>query len=161
VIQLFFMKKSIKSSIDPSALILAFSSTLYCNVPNLGVFPEGSVRRSVRWIGSLLAAVAIAQPAAQAQTSYPLTSGGYLGASVVTTPETYNAGYTFYSAAWPLMGNYARDNAVQTGLYGTWMWPSKSIPNDHYTTIEGGLGWWYGRSFQTATPKFIMGGVGE
>ena len=153
------MKKSIKSSIDPSVLILAFPSTLYCNVPNLGVFPEGSVRRSVRWIGSLLAAVAIAQPAAQAQTSYPLTSGGYLGASVVTTPETYNAGYTFYSAAWPLMGDYPRDNAVQTGLYGTWMWPSKSIPNGHYTTIEGGLGWWYGRSFQTATPKFIMGGV--
>ena len=111
------------------------------------------------WFSVLFAALALVQSAVQAQTSYPLTSGGYLGAGVATTPEAYNAGYTFYSAAWPLMGDYPRDNQVQTGLYGTWMWPSRSIASDHYTTIEGGLGWWYGRNFQTATPKFIMGGV--
>ena len=119
----------------------------------------GSMMICKRWFSALIAALALGQSAAQAQATYPLTSGGYLGASVATTPETYNAGYTFYSAAWPLMGDYPRDNQVQTGLYGTWMWPAKSIPNDHYTTIEGGLGWWSDRRFQTATPKFIMGGV--
>ena len=118
-----------------------------------------SLMNFMRWFSALLVVMALEQSAVQAQTTYPLTSGGYLGAAVARTPETYNAGYTFYSAAWPLMGDYPRDNQVQTGLYGTWMWPAKLVPNSHYTTIEGGLGWWYGRNFQTATPKFIMGGV--
>ncbi len=118
-----------------------------------------SMMSGARWFSALFAALALAQSAAWAQTSYPLTSGGYLGAGAAATPDTYNAGYTFYSAAWPLLGDYPRNNQIQTGLYGTWMFPSMSITDGPYTDIEGGLGWWFGREFQTATPKFIMGGV--
>ena len=32
-------------------------------------------------------------------------------------------------------------------------------PKDHYSDIEGGLGWWRDTRFATETPKFIMGGV--
>lgn len=103
--------------------------------------------------------MASTQPAARAQNPYRVTSGGYLHVLVESTPENYSAGYSFYSAAWPLLGDYPRDNSVQSGLYGTWMSPLKTVSNTHYTTIEGGLGWWSDRNFQTATPKFIMGGV--
>ena len=113
----------------------------------------------MRWFRTLFAALALTQPVAQAQTTYPLTNGGYMGVSVGRAPQTYNAGFSFYSMAWPLLGDYPRDNQVQTGLYGTWMFPFRSIPDGPYVTIEGGLGWWYNRQFQTATPKFIMGGL--
>ena len=110
-------------------------------------------------LGTLSAALALANPAAQAQSTYKVTSGGYLKVQVSNTPVKYNAGCTFYTAAWPLLGDYPQENSIQSGLYGTWMRPAKSANNSQYTTIEGGLGWWYDRNFQTATPKFIMGGV--
>ena len=94
----------------------------------------------------------------RAQTSYALDVGGYMQASAATAASSYNGGYTFYSAAWPLVGDYTRTNNFQSGLYGTWMSPING-PSDLYTDIEGGLGWWYGNCFKTATPKFIMGGV--
>ncbi|MCX6877798.1 MAG: hypothetical protein NTW21_28900 [Verrucomicrobia bacterium] len=96
----------------------------------------------------------------RAQTSYPLEVGGSMTASAATAASTYNGGYTFYSAAWPLVGDYPRNNNFQSGLYGTWMFPVNGRSGDDpYTDIEGGLGWWYGNSFKTATPKFNMGGV--
>ena len=110
-------------------------------------------------LGSLSAVIAMMQSTAEAQSTYRVTSGGYLHVSVSPTPETYNAGATFYAAGWPMLGDFPQENQIQTGLYGTWMQPSKSVGNGHYTTIEGGLGWWEDRNFQTATPKFIMGGV--
>jgi autotransporter-associated beta strand protein len=96
---------------------------------------------------------------AQAQSIYPLYSGGYLQIAATPPPASYNAGFSFYSMAWPMLGDYPKGNNVESGLFATWMWPLRSISDDHYTTIEGGLGWWKSRSFQTATPKFLMGGV--
>jgi autotransporter-associated beta strand protein len=112
-----------------------------------------------RYFSVLLVLLTIAKPAIQAQTVYRVTSGGYLHVDVSHTPEKYNAGCTFYAAAWPLLGDYPRENEVQSGLYGTWLSPATSVATTQYTKIEGGLGWWRERYFQTATPKFIMGGV--
>jgi autotransporter-associated beta strand protein len=97
----------------------------------------------------------------RAQTSYQLSVGGYMQASAASADSNiYNGGYTFYSAAWPLVGDYTRNNNFQSGLYGTWMFPINEPGADApYTDIEGGLGWWYGNSFKTAMPKFHMGGV--
>jgi hypothetical protein len=75
--------------------------------------------------------------------------------------ESYNAGYSMYAAAWPLVREYpGRD--FQSGLFGTWMHPMHDGPlpvEKLYTDIEGGLGWWRDTSYATETPKFIMGGV--
>jgi hypothetical protein len=73
----------------------------------------------------------------------------------------YNAGYSIYVAAWPLLGYYP-GHSFQTGLPGTWMFAQYdgAAPKDMYSDVEGGLGWWTDTRFPTATPKFIMGGVG-
>lgn len=110
-------------------------------------------------LAALVTLTAVAQAAAQAQSTYDLTIGGYLKVFTERTPDVYDAGFSFYTAAWPLLGNYPDGNAVQTGLYGTWFHPRRVIKNSHYSTIEGGLGWWQNHSFQTATPKYMMGGV--
>lgn len=73
----------------------------------------------------------------------------------------YNAGYSMYVAAWPLLSYYP-GHSFQTGLPGTWMFAQYdgAAPKDMYSDVEGGLGWWTDTRFPTATPKFIMGGVG-
>lgn len=73
----------------------------------------------------------------------------------------YNAGYSMYVAVWPLLGYYP-GHQFQTGLPGTWMFAQYdgAAPKDMYSDVEGGLGWWTDTRFPTATPKFIMGGVG-
>jgi len=85
---------------------------------------------------------------------------GYLLVPHEKVPETYNAGFSMYVAAWPLLDRYP-GNRFQTGLLGTWMFaqypPPK--PKELYSDIEGGLGWWRDTRFATETPKFIMGGV--
>ena len=118
------------------------------------------IRSTTRCLSVLGLAAAVAQQAAKAQNLYELKGGGQLNTSVQDAPTNYKAGHSFYSAAWPLMGEYpyANDN-IQSGLYGTWLGPLRSAPNAQYTTIEGGLGWWRDHNFQTATPKFSMGGV--
>ena len=65
-----------------------------------------------------------------------------------------------YVAAWPLLKNYPGQE-FQSGLFGTWMFAQYDgpTPKDHYSDIEGGLGWWRDTRFATETPKFIMGGV--
>ena len=88
--------------------------------------------------------------------------GGYL-----IIPHTgkvdrqYNAGYSMYVAAWPLL-NYYPGHRLQTGLPGTWMFAQYdgAAPKKMYSDVEGGLGWWTDTVFPTTTPKFIMGGVG-
>jgi hypothetical protein len=74
--------------------------------------------------------------------------------------RTYNAGYSTYIAAWPLLRNYP-GHRFQTGLPGTWMFAQYdgAAPKDMYSDVEGGLGWWTDTRFPTETPKFIMGGV--
>ena len=85
---------------------------------------------------------------------------GYLLVPHDKVPETYNAGFSLYVAAWPLLQEYP-GRRFQTGLFGTWMHahydtkPTRRV----YSDIEGGLGWWRDTRFATETPKFIMGGV--
>lgn len=71
------------------------------------------------------------------------------------------AGYTVYSAVWPIMQKYPGPHNFQLGLPSTWLTPvnSEPTPNGFYNTIEGGLGWWHDTRFATEVPKFIMGGV--
>ena len=85
---------------------------------------------------------------------------GYLLVPNDRVPETYNAGFSMYVAAWPLLKEYP-GNRFQTGLLSTWMFAQYDgpKPDKAYSDIEGGLGWWRDTRFATETPKFIMGGV--
>jgi len=85
---------------------------------------------------------------------------GYLLVPHDRVQETYNAGFSMYVAAWPLLEEYP-GRRFQTGLFGTWMHAQYEgpKPNKAYSDIEGGLGWWRDTRFATETPKFIMGGV--
>lgn len=75
--------------------------------------------------------------------------------------QTFGAGYTLYSAAWPIFENYPGPADFQMGLAGCWLTTQRTgnEPDQFYTTIEGGLGWWLDTRFGTKVPKFIMGGV--
>lgn len=85
---------------------------------------------------------------------------GYMLVPVERAPAEFNAGFSLYAAAWPLLEEYP-GSRFQTGLFGTWMFGqfAGGAPKDFYTDIEGGLGWWRDTRFATPTPKFIMGGV--
>jgi len=86
---------------------------------------------------------------------------GYLLVANERVQETYNAGFSMYVAAWPLLEEYP-GRRFQTGLFGTWMHAQYDGPKPAgklYSDIEGGLGWWRDTRFATETPKFIMGGV--
>lgn len=85
---------------------------------------------------------------------------GYMLVPTEKVPDTYNAGFSLYAAAWPLLQRYP-GHRFQTGLFGTWMHAQYEgkPPADLYSDIEGGLGWWRDTRFPTETPKFIMGGV--
>jgi hypothetical protein len=85
---------------------------------------------------------------------------GYLLVPNEKVPETFNAGFSMYVNAWPLLDQYPGQR-FQTGLFGTWMFAKNETPPELklYSDIEGGLGWWRDTEFATETPKFIMGGV--
>jgi len=85
---------------------------------------------------------------------------GYLLVPNERVPRTYNAGFSMYVAAWPLLKTYP-GHRFQTGLFGTWMFAQYDgpAPAKAYSDVEGGLGWWRDTRFPTETPKFIMGGV--
>ncbi len=85
---------------------------------------------------------------------------GYLLVPNDRVEKTYNAGFSMYVAAWPLLQEYP-GSRFQTGLFGTWMHAQYDGPEPEklYSDIEGGLGWWRDTRFATETPKFIMGGV--
>lgn len=74
---------------------------------------------------------------------------------------SYGAGYTTYSAVWPIFNQYPGPSDFQMGLAGCWLSTQRTgnEPQQFYTTIEGGLGWWHDTRFGTKIPKFIMGGV--
>ena len=74
---------------------------------------------------------------------------------------SFGYGFTAYSAAWALFENYPGPRDFQVGLGSQWMTPqlTGNEPENFYTTIEGGLGWWQDTRFATKTPKFIMGGA--
>jgi hypothetical protein len=103
-------------------------------------------------------------PATQAQAADKILErnrGGYLMVAQSQAPASFNVGFSFYTAAWPLVEKY-QGHRFQSGLYGTWMHPQYDgpAPKELYSDIEGGLGWWRDTCFPTETPKFIMGGVG-
>lgn len=85
---------------------------------------------------------------------------GYLLVPNEKVPETFNAGFSMYIAAWPLLKQYPGQR-FQSGLPGTWMFaqPVGEPLKNAYSDIEGGLGWWRDTEYATETPKFIMGGV--
>lgn len=85
---------------------------------------------------------------------------GYLIVPHERVDSSFNAGFSMYVSAWPLLKSYP-GSEFQSGLFGTWMFPQfeGKGPKDHYTDVEGGLGWWRDTRFATETPKFIMGGV--
>jgi hypothetical protein len=85
---------------------------------------------------------------------------GYLLVPQEKVPGTFDAGFSMYVAAWPLLDRYPGQR-FQTGLFGTWMFAKKEkpLPFKLYSDIEGGLGWWRDTEYATETPKFIMGGV--
>lgn len=85
---------------------------------------------------------------------------GYLLVATDKVPDAFNAGFSLYAAAWPLLEQYP-GHRFQTGLFGTWMHAQYEgkPPTNLYSDIEGGLGWWRDTRFPTETPKFIMGGV--
>jgi len=85
---------------------------------------------------------------------------GYLLVPNDKVPETYNAGFSMYVAAWPLLQEYP-GRRFQSGLFSTWMHAQYDgpAPDNLYSDIEGGLGWWRDTRFASETPKFIMGGV--
>ena len=90
----------------------------------------------------------------------PGEMAGYLLVPHSKVDASYDAGFSMYVSAWPLLGEYPGDR-FQTGLLGTWMHAFYETPpeGEHYSDIEGGLGWWRDTRFATVTPKFIMGGV--
>lgn len=90
----------------------------------------------------------------------PGEMAGYLLVPNERVPETFNAGFSMYIAAWPLLKQYPGQR-FQSGLPGTWMFaqPSGKPLEKAYSDIEGGLGWWRDTEYATETPKFIMGGV--
>ena len=75
--------------------------------------------------------------------------------------KNFGSGYTMYSAAWPIFKQYPGPDAFQMGLSSSWLSTQRTgnEPEQFYTTIEGGLGWWHDTRFGTRIPKFIMGGV--
>ena len=115
----------------------------------------------MRLIISLLAALTVALPeAASAAEVQKAEMSGYLLVTSDKVPDDYNAGFSLYAAAWPLLRQYP-GHRFQTGLFGTWMHAQYEgkPPADLYSDIEGGLGWWRDTRFPTETPKFMMGGV--
>ena len=120
-------------------------------------------KRVFQWFTSYLALVFVLPLAPLIGAPNQVKKGemaGYLLVPHDKVPETYNAGFSLYVAAWPLLQEYP-GRRFQTGLFGTWMHahydtkPTRKV----YSDIEGGLCWWRDTRFATETPKFIMGGV--
>jgi hypothetical protein len=109
----------------------------------------------------LLLALLVAASSGGAAEPGKAEMAGYMLVPVERVPAKYNAGFSVYAAAWPLLTQYP-GHRFQTGLFGTWMFAQYDgeKPKDLYSDIEGGLGWWRDTRFPTETPKFIMGGVG-
>ncbi len=102
------------------------------------------------------------KPPAKAPDKSPAAAemAGYLLVPHEKVDKSFNAGFSMYVAAWPLLKSYPGQD-FQSGLFGTWMFAQHDgpRPKGQYSDIEGGLGWWRDTRFATETPKFIMGGV--
>src|SRR5262245_64263978 len=123
---------------------------------------EASATMRTRFI--LLGFLVCASGAQARQDAPPRVQNGEMAGYLIVpnekVPESFNAGFSMYVAAWPLLKTYP-GNRFQSGLFGTWMFAhyDGKKPEKLYSDIEGGLGWWRDTRFATETPKFIMGGV--
>src|SRR6476659_4480742 len=65
---------------------------------------------------------------------------GYLLVPHEKVPATFNAGFSLYAAAWPLLDKYP-GHRFQTGLFGTWMFAQNDPKpaGKMYSDVEGGL----------------------
>ena len=160
---------------------LAFSSrfglcpfmTLHLPTPSLRRFIGVRRKTLVSWLEVRLPLLQLIRPALSAAACLSMSllavgarQNAYLAGYLIIpvsqkVDRSYNAGYSMYVAAWPLLRHYP-GHRFQTGLPGTWMFAQYdgSAPKDMYSDVEGGLGWWTDTRFPTETPKFIMGGVG-
>lgn len=111
------------------------------------------------WLPLALVIPATAAPDASRRIQHG-EMAGYLLVPNDRVPEAFDAGFSMYVAAWPLLKTYPGPR-FQSGLFGTWMFAKQEspLPFKLYSDIEGGLGWWRDTQFATETPKFIMGGV--
>src|SRR5579859_3736393 len=133
---------------------------------SVGARSEGSATMKTRVIQGLLQLVLLVGAGgahARQDAAGQIRSGemaGYLIVPNGKVPESFNAGFSMYVAAWPLLKSYP-GNRFQSGLFGTWMFAQydRPAPEKLYSDVEGGLGWWRDTRFATETPKFIMGGV--
>ncbi len=102
----------------------------------------------------------VANPVAFSQQPTKGEMAGYLLVPNEKVPESFDAGFSMYISAWPLLKQYPGQR-FQSGLPGTWMFakPIDKPIEKGYSDIEGGLGWWRDTEYATETPKFIMGGV--
>lgn len=113
------------------------------------------------FIFCLASLIALPSVFAESDTVEKGEMAGYLIVPMEKVPDTFNAGFSMYVNAWPLLETYP-GKRFQTGLFGTWMHAQYEEPKPEgkiYSDIEGGLGWWRDTRFATKTPKFIMGGV--
>ena len=60
---------------------------------------------------------------------------GYLIVPNEKVPETFNAGFSMYVAAWPLLKAYPGDR-FQSGLFGTWMFAQYEGPRSRETVLR-------------------------
>jgi hypothetical protein len=120
--------------------------------------------RSPKWSATCLALICVlplARRTRAADNVHRAEMAGYLIVPHGKVPESYNAGFSMYSAAWPLLKIYP-GSRFQSGLLGTWMFAQYSKgrkPAKMYSDVEGGLGWWNDTRFGSEAPKFHMGGV--
>ena len=114
----------------------------------------------MKWTFPILVAAMLAQALDAADHPQEGEMAGYLLIPNERVPESFNAGFSMYIAAWPLLKHYPGQR-FQSGLPGTWMFAqyATKTPTNLYSDIEGGLGWWRDTEYATETPKFIMGGV--
>lgn len=118
------------------------------------------LRSSVLILTILIAYPTFAVNSADEAAPRKAEMAGYLLVPHARVDASYNAGFSMYVAAWPLLKHYPGQE-FQSGLFGTWMFSKYDGPKPEkaYSDIEGGLGWWRDTRFATETPKFIMGGV--
>lgn len=121
---------------------------------------EVMIRRSA-YVVSLVVALCGAPAQAKDGSIQRGYVAGFTAGPGISGDPVYNAGFSVYSAAWPLLSEYP-GRQFQSGLFGTWMHLQNDRPapiSRLYSDIEGGLGWWRGTPFPTPTPRFHMGGV--
>lgn len=154
-------KKAVDAQFQPEEL-----KRLKAGVSNGGYHYLGAAK-ILAPIGKAFADALLDPPAAEkplakppSDSPTPAEMAGYLLVPHEKVDKAYNAGFSMYVAAWPLLKNYPGQD-FQSGLFGTWMFAQYDgkKPDKSYSDIEGGLGWWRDTRFATETPKFIMGGV--